>query len=48
MPKKKVQKKKQKGSKKRKGGKMPPKVVAYFKLRSAGMSKTAAKKKAGL
>lgn len=37
-----------KGRKKRKGGKMPPKVLAYFKLRNQGMSKAAAKKKAGL
>jgi hypothetical protein len=36
--------------KKRKGkkSKMPLKVLAYFKFRSSGMSKAAAKKKAGL
>lgn len=37
-----------KGRKKRKGHKMPKNVVAYFKYRSAGMSKASAKKKAGL
>lgn len=37
-----------KGRKKRKGSKMPPKVLAYFKYRNAGMSKASAKKKAGL
>jgi hypothetical protein len=34
---------------KRKGkSKMPGNVVAYFKLRNSGMSKAAAKRKAGL
>jgi len=37
-----------KGRKKRKGKKMPPKVLAYFKYRNAGMSKAKAKAKAGL
>lgn len=41
-----VKKRKQKG--KRKGGKMPKNVLEYFKLRSSGMSKQAAKRKAGL
>ncbi len=36
-----------KGRKKR-GKKMPKNVLAYFKFRNAGMSKAAAKKKAGL
>jgi hypothetical protein len=36
---------KRKGKKK---SKMPANVVAYFNYRNAGMSKTAAKKKAGL
>jgi hypothetical protein len=33
---------------KRKSGKMPPKVLEYFKLRNQGMSKAKAKAKAGL
>ena len=33
---------------KRKGNKMPKNVLAYFKYRNEGMSKQAAKKKAGL
>lgn len=51
MPKKKVTKKKVKGktSKKSKSGKkMPSHVLAYFKYRQQGMSKVAARKKAGM
>jgi hypothetical protein len=33
---------------KRKGKKMPANVVAYFKYRNEGLSKQAAKRKAGL
>lgn len=52
MPKRSSQKRhkgrRKKGGKKRKGHKMPANVLAYFKFRSAGLSKGAAKKKAGL
>lgn len=44
-----MSKKKRKRKGKHKGkGKMPPKVLEYFRLRNSGMSKAAAKKKAGL
>lgn len=37
-----------KQGRKKRGKKMPANVLAYFKYRNAGMSKSLAKKKAGL